>query len=328
MAVVVVAATALAGFCSAAPLFAYTASLAVFGLAHVATELRYVDQRFSARFGRGTLRTLLGLLGVIVLLRLVAFVPEAAALPLRQLELAAVALLAAVAAGRCLRCGEPVAAALSVAVTAAIALGLARAPATTLVVLALVHNLTPVGFLAERLRGAARRRALALCAIAFGVVPAFMMSGMVTKWLAGSGIWRPEATPFSAGPIEAHIGVFVPGPWLDEPFAIPLFAAAAYLQCIHYAVVIGVLPRLGAGEGWAGSPSVVPWPRGRWFVALTCVASAVVFAGFVQGFGDARRAYGVVAALHAWSEVPVLLLAAGASFRLASAARPAAPAVA
>jgi hypothetical protein len=325
IAAIAIGAVAVAAGCATAPLFAYAASLATFGLAHVLTELRYVDRRFSRRFGPGALRTLLALLGAIVALRLAAFVPGASALPLRELELAAVAGLAAAAAAPCLRRGEPVAAALSVAVTAAIASGLAVAPGTTLVVFALLHNLTPIGFLAERLEGAPRRRALALCAFAFVVVPAVIVSGVFTEWLVGAAASSPDFAPFPVGPIEAHLGVFVPQAWLDERWAIDLFAAAAYLQCAHYAVVIGVLPRLGAEE--PGAP-LLPWPRGARFVLLTCVAAGLALAGFVQAFGDSRRAYGVVAAIHAWSEVPVLLLSVGAGFRIARAASRRAPSIA
>ena len=161
----------LAAVSAAAPLLVYTTSLAAFGLAHVAAELRYVDQRFSARLGRGTLRDRAGAprrdrrpaVAVVRPRRLGAASPRARARRGHR--------LAATAAGRCLLRGEPMAAALSVAVTAALAFGLARAPATTLVVLAFLHNLTPVGFLAERLEGAARRRALALCGLVFVAVP-------------------------------------------------------------------------------------------------------------------------------------------------------------
>jgi hypothetical protein len=316
IATIVIAAVAVAAACAAAPLFTYVASLAVFGLAHVATELRYVDRRFSRRFGKGALRILIGLLGAIVALRIASFLPGASALPLRELELAAVAGLAAAAAAPCLRRGEPLAAALSAGVTAAIACGLAVAPGTTLVVLAFLHNLTPIGFLAERLEGAPRRRALASCAFAFLVVPALIVSGVFTGWLVRAGVWDPDLAPFAVGPIEAHLGVFVPQAWLDERWATRLFAAAAYLQCAHYAVVIGVLPRLGAADDGA---AVLPWPKGRWFALLTVAAGAIALMGFALAFADARRAYGVVAAIHAWSEVPVLLLSAGAGFRLARA---------
>jgi hypothetical protein len=161
----------------------------------------------------------------------------------------------------------------------------------------------------------------------FVAVPAVILSGAPTAWLGRAGPWSPDLALFAVGPVEAHLGAFVPGPWLDESFAIDLFATAAYLQCVHYAVVIGVLPRLGAADGGEAPPTLVPWPRRAALVALVVVASVVALAGFVQAFGDARRVYGVVSSLHAWSEIPVLLLSAGAGFRMARAARPATAAV-
>jgi hypothetical protein len=100
----------------------------------------------------------------------------------------------------------------------------------------------------------------------------------------------------------------VPGPWLEAPWAGDLFAAAAFLQCLHYLVVIGWLPRLGAGDEPAAPK--LRWPEPRAFAGLVVASTALLAIGFLADFTGARAAYGVVASVHAWIEVPILLLAA------------------
>jgi hypothetical protein len=75
---------------------------------------------------------------------------------------------------------------------------------------------------------------------------------------------------------------------------------------MHYAVVLHVLPRLSGGGETAGAR--LPWPR-RGFVAGTAAAGALMAAAFAGDFVGARALYAVAAALHAWLEIPVLLLA-------------------
>jgi len=54
----------------ALPLATYTAALALFGLAHVLSELRYVDHRFGARLRGGLLLPILLLIAAAALARL------------------------------------------------------------------------------------------------------------------------------------------------------------------------------------------------------------------------------------------------------------------
>ncbi len=307
--------------CAVAPLFAYVATLATFGLAHVLLELRYVDQRFTPRLGRATVGAIVTLLGATALLRVVAYLPGTRSLPLREMELGAVAMLAAVALAVGLRRGDAMAGVLGAATVCAIAWGLMESPSSTLVVLAVLHNLTPVGFLAERLHGRERRAAMASCAFVFGVVPALIASGVVSALVQRLGSWSPDLTPLDVGTLDLHLGVFVPSPWIDGPSAIDLFSAAAYLQCVHYAVVIGVLPRLGTAHGEAGRSSLVRWPRGAPWARYVVTASVLGCAAFASEFVDARRLYGIASAVHAWSELPVLLLSAGGGISMGRAPR-------
>jgi len=58
-----------AAFATMAPLAAYTTALALFGLPHVLSELRYVDRRFGRRLSLSYLAPIAALLAVIVAAR-------------------------------------------------------------------------------------------------------------------------------------------------------------------------------------------------------------------------------------------------------------------
>jgi len=300
---VIVAAAALGA--TAAPLLVYTLSLAAFGLPHVLAELRYVDVRFRARLTRPLLGGLMVLLGVLVVARIAGLAGwdgEGRA----PIELLVLAGLAVITLPRLARQGIGPAA-LGVLVVFLAGLGCLTAPVVALVVLAVLHNLTPVGFLAERLRGAARRKALAACAIGFGLIPIMLVSGWPRLLLAQVGWVSPDASLLPAGTLSDNLGAFVPAPWLEAAFARDLFVAAVYLQVMHYAVVIHVLPRLLDDPDTA--ETTVAWPRSAIFPRLLAAVGVFTLVGFALSFGDARRAYGVFAAVHAWIEIPLLLLA-------------------
>lgn len=309
-AIAAIAATACAA--AAAPLWVYATTLALFGLPHVLVELRYVDERFSARLPRGALTWLVVGLGLVALLRFLAF--AGATGPWARAELALGVGLVAVAAPLAVAAPRPTAAALTTLVAVGLLFGVVYAPLETLVAMALLHNLTPVGFLAERLRGRARRRGLAAAAVAFVLVPAAM--------LAAPFLPQVTAGPPGVGELSRHLGAFVPSPWLGTAFGARLFATAAYLQVMHYVVVLGVLPRLGGGD--QQPRAVAPWPRrGPLALGMLLGASSVAAAAFAADFAGARAGYAVVAAVHAWVELPVLLVACALGPAPARAAQPA-----
>ena len=291
-------AIALVAIASArAPLWVYATTLALFGLPHVLVELRYVDERFSARLPRGTLTWLVCGLGAVALLRLLAFVGVEG--PLVRAELALGIGLVAVAAPLALARANPAGSALALLTAGGLLAGVVYAPLETLVTMAPLHNLTPVGFLAERLRGRRRRRALAAAFVVFFAVPAVMVGAP----------FLPEVVsgPPGTGDLSLHLGAFVPSPWIGSERGERLFAAAAYLQVMHYAVVLGVLPRLGGGDQRARA--LAPWPRGRTFALAVVVVGATAAGSFAMDFSCARAGYAVFAAVHAWVEIPVLLVA-------------------
>lgn len=294
-----------------APLLSYTASLAFFGGAHVLYELRYVE----AKFGDGRLRHLavgvgLALAGVVGL-RIASIVGLYSGPGSGQMEIALIAALAMMCVPALRDRGGPAALIIGVSV-GVLCLGLLFEPLLTLVVLAVAHNWTPALFLAEALPATERRRTLPIGGLAFVVIPLLLASGLPMGLIEhfGNGIWL-EGLPGS-GPIDRHLGVYLPKAWLQADFATALFSAVTYAQLVHYLVVIGVLPRIAPGGPGAPAPIGLTRPSPRLFALLVAGLSLIGVVGYLADFTLARRWYGVIAAVHAWIEVPALLLALAA----------------
>ena len=279
--------------CVVWPLATYTTTLAVLGLPHVLVELRYVQRRFGARLARGTAASMAGLLLMVVGLRVARNLDGADSTG--AIELAAVAFLMLTvfpALGWRWRGASLLLAAAGL--TAA-----ALSPAHALLLLAVAHNFTPIGFLAEALSGRRRRNALAVAFALFIAVPLLIATGVPFTVLNLFGWTAPDFSLLPAGPLSSHLGVYLPDSWRGEAWAGHAFSGAVFAQCMHYAAVLHVLPRLQSG---VRTPS---------FYGLVALATAGLFAVFFLDFSDGRRWYGVAAAVHAWVELPILMLAFG-----------------
>ena len=291
---------------AAVPLLVYTTTLAVFGLPHVLMELDYIAQRFGPRLDRQLVSTWGVLLIAVVVVRLMDVGglsgPNAR-------EIWELGLLIALAATAIPALAQASHGAIAVAATVLVLLiiGWMVEPATALVLLAVIHNLTPIGFLAERLQGRDRRRILGVCALTCGAIPVLIASSFLHQAGATSGLACAELTFWPVGTLAAHLRVFVPSPVVDTSGAQSYFAAAVYLQCVHYAAVLYILPRLAPATR-EGTPS------SAWYSSRTLVRRVVVLAGggmltgFVLSFAEARAVYGIVAVVHAWIEIPLLLV--------------------
>ena len=292
-----------------APLWTYALSLAAFGMPHVLSELRYVDHRFQQRFPLRRGIALLLMLAAVAGTRALGVGEWLSPRATTITELGLLALAATLFLPELLRAGR-LQGAVGLAVIALLLVGCGWAPFTTMVLLAFLHNLTPVGLLAERFRGKLRRRALWLCGLTFGVIPFILASGLLQPLLLDRG-WLSGDAWSALGPVESHFGSFVPDPLLQHELALPLFTAAVFLQCMHYAAVLHVLPRSWGREDvyQPTTTGLVRWPQQRLFMVLLVAIGALFFAGFRVAFVDTRLIYSIFAIVHAWVEVPVLLAA-------------------
>ncbi len=282
------------------PLLVYSTSLALFGLAHVLSELRYVDARFGARLPSSLWLRCAGPLLGVVLLRLLRMLDVITTDVAVGGEMALVTVLVGLALPVCWAHARVVGV---VGVVVAAALGVASlwSPIHVLLVLAVLHNATPLGFVVERAPPARRLRTLALGLAVFGGVPLVVALGLPTFLLAG--VVDLDFSVLPTGPLADHYAVYLLPELREQTEAAQLFSAAVAAQLLHYGAVIIWLPRSLTPD----EKPRLPWPKQTVFFAVIAALSVGLFVHFAIDFKGARLLYGLVAAVHAWIELPVLL---------------------
>ena len=266
-------------------------------------ELRYVDLRFGRRLGRALARAMGVALTGIVIARAAPMVERLSPSAAVVLELGCGLSLVALVLPSLLRI-RPWTAAVGGLVAAALALAILVAPAAGLLAIAVLHNLTPVGFVLEARRGASRRRAAWWCLAVFAVVPLVIASGGGWALVGATGVAAPEASPLGYGPLHEAMKAYLPVGRIDPSLALHLFSACVFLQCAHYVAVLAIMSRSLPAD----ARGRLRWPGVRWW-PLVLAATALALIPFAFDFAQARRGYGVLAAVHAWIELPILLLA-------------------
>jgi hypothetical protein len=185
-------------------------------------------------------------------------------------------------------------------------IGIYMAPTLTLLLFAILHNITPVGFIAEKLRGLERKRAIIACSIVFLIIPLIIISGLPYKLLSSINFVSLEVSLIQAGKLENNLLAYIPKQIHNQAIAIHAFSAAVFLQCMHYAVVIGLLDK------WNNYSQLAKVNNSKThlkiFNLFIIIISTLLFCGFVNSFAKTRAIYGIVAAIHAWVEIPILLL--------------------
>lgn len=292
---------------SIAPIATYVLMISAFGLPHVIYELRYCDERFSARTSRGLLLVLGALVGVIALLRVANGAHWLSSPVFVPIELGLGATLALVAAWWMKERRW-----LGALIGVAFAVGATYFPLETFLAWAWLHNLTPMGFIAEITDGDERRRWMMILFVPFILVPALVATGvfhqMVQGVLAMPGLQMLSV--FGAG--DLPLMSFLP----PESYDLNLFSAAVVATSMHYVAVIVLLPQLLlAKRGEMSGPTLVQWPDWKTFAVIVAAVALVAFGVYAVSYKDAKASYAVAAAIHAWIELPVLLLALGQGFR-------------
>ena len=148
-----------------------------------------------------------------------------------------------------------------------------------------------------------------MCVLAFGVVPVAIASGLPGALLTTLGAHLPDLTVLPTGPLSDHFRAYLHRSLHGASWTVGVFSALVFAQCMHYAAVLGVLPRIAPGGRTAAAAIGLSRVPTRLFVIGVVFLTALGLVGFLLDFPVARRWYGVVAAVHAWVEVPLLLLA-------------------
>jgi hypothetical protein len=287
---------------TAFPLFTYTTTLAIFGLAHVAVEMRYVESRFAERLLGPLLTGVAALLVLVVGVRIIHLTGWVNSSSLILVELSSVGLISASVLFRWGR-QSGLAGTVSAVVAGAVAVGTFVSPVSTMLLLACLHNWTPVGFIAEATRGRERLRWMTLSVVVLVGLPLLIASGLVhvvlDPWTA------VDFTLLSTEPLQQHLGAFLPAALHPYDWAPRLFSAVVFAQCMHYLAVLGILPRYAdhSTRRWL---TAIPRPVYGAGIALGTLGLLVLY---THDFDNGRRLYGIAASIHAWIELPVLMLA-------------------
>jgi len=291
---------------SIAPIVTFVLMISAFGLPHVIYELRYCDERFSSRTTRPLLSMLGVLLGLIALCRVgngMHWIPSSIFVPM---ELGLGAALALIAAFH-MRQHRWLGAMIGIAFT----IGATYFPLETFLTWAWLHNLTPVGFVAEATRGEERLKWMAVLFVPFVVLPGLVATGVFQQMMgflvSAPGLYTSSI--FGAG--DVPLMSFLP----PQSYDLNLFSAAVLAQAMHYVAVIVLLPRLQQVQGRTERvQTLVAWPDWRSFAFLVTAIAAVAFGIYAVSYTDAKAGYAVAAAIHAWIELPILLMALGQGF--------------
>lgn len=275
------------------PFSTYSVSLAIFGVPHVIVELRYIDSHFHARISQLFESIMVTGLLIIATIRYLYLCGFFTVQFTSIIELCLVLFLA-IGATYLIFKKNLKSAIVSSILTIAICIGIWFSPLTTLIIFAILHNLTPIGFIAKQFQAQPQqKKALLLCSCIFFILPLVVF---LSRWTMVHQV--------QLGNYTSYLNAFVPSELQQKTIALPLFSAVTFLQCMHYAVVIGLF------SGWTTwqADTLVPWPNPKYFLRTILAVSAFFSIGFTYSFLGTRAIYSIVAAIHAWVEIPLLLI--------------------
>lgn len=281
------------------PLATYALTLAVFGMPHVVQEMRWVKHRFGDWAGPWLVLPGLCLAG-ICLTRLATLFLGLPGEVMRLVELGLVVGLVITTFPLWAR-GGWVSRLLGAGTVALLGLGLALAPILTLLIVAVVHNWTPVPFVLEATSARDRLHVGLASVVVLGLLPVLIATGLPWMAIDALGLGAPEWTLLATGSLTSNFGAYLPSEIWLWPHAQHLFSAIVFAQCTHYIVILTVLPTLRGGP-------VGRLRTGLWTFAALFAGSAIITALFVLDFRFGRAFYGAFSAVHAWVELPLFLL--------------------
>lgn len=274
------------------PLWLLLLAPLVFGVPHVASDLRYLVFAPPKPLPAGLAPGLLLVLGAMTFARASAMV-GGPALPRVELALGALAVVMSMAFARqSMRTFALIGATL---VLAAVALAYPRNAA---LLIGHAHNFVAVAIWFAWTRGRARWWAVGLLTVALGLVT----SGVLDDW------WFQLASSDAAGltltGMVAALAPDLPGPW-----GLRAVIAFALMQAVHYALWLGAIPATRART--QPSPPSRVWSQwvddlGVPLMALTGLGTVVLLSWGGLHPTEARSSYLSLVLFHGWLELAVM----------------------
>jgi len=291
----------------AAPSFLLAVTPLLFGVPHVAADVRHLLIRRG--WSRAWLVASAGFALALIALRVGAETGARLAPPLAvEQGIAAAWVVLGAAAGLLAapsRRGWAV-----LAAAAALAAAAVVAPRAFRMILLHGHNLLAVAIwlILFRRPGRSGRRLLWIPAAAVLAGAAVLASGRLLAWTVAHG-WLSVAGLH----LLAAADWLAPG--LPDGLALGLTTSFAFLQAVHYLIWLVAIPaadRPGdSGRSWRAAWRDLLRDLGPGGVAVVAVLTVAVAAAGVLAAGPARRLFLSVASFHAWLELAVLAHALG-----------------
>ncbi len=276
------------------PLPLYLVSLAVFGLPHVIWEMGFLRSRYAKRWPWGWWLVLWLMLLVQAGVRSAVWLDATSGTVGQIVDLLSLLVLGLIVVAAPRGAGWWVRGA-GLAVAGGVWLLLEHgAVLEALLVLAVLHNFTPLAMVWDMARDASHHRRT--CALAWAVTGLFLLPVL----LAFSG-WSGAIVPATLAEHVHLLQAQWPLQWVGL-HQQAMLSAIVLAQCLHYYSMIVMLPR---EHRQRGGQAVLPhWARlGSW------MAVALLIAYYAVDYRGARSLYAVAAGIHAWLEWPVLLMA-------------------
>lgn len=279
------------------PLPLYLASLALFGLPHVIWEASFLRRRYAARWPLhwwlALWVILLAQAGARMAVWLGAFGGDAAQI----LDLLTLLLLGAMLTLAPARTGWTARIAGVLLAGAMLWLLDSGEFLTALLVLAVIHNFSPLAMVWDMSRdmvpgadAAAGRRLARYVSILFGL-----------PLLLACGLWAMPIAPDALAAYGSLLDTQLPANW-GGAHRTALLSAIVLSQCLHYYCVIVLLPQAQRRR----SAQALMSPG---MLAVAVGAAVLMCAYYLHDYVGARTLYAVASGMHAWIEWPVLLLA-------------------
>jgi hypothetical protein len=265
------------------PFTTYAFTLSCFGIPHVILELRYLRHRFHHHWHPILERSTLILLAFILTIRALSFLGIIPTSIAYTLELMCGLGLILIATYHLYQSHHPFTL-IGFLLAILLGFGILHSPLTTLLIIAILHNLTPIGFILDRLR-LTQGQSISSRSTKLSLFLIFVILPLTIVWIQ---------THFPAQ-THPHLSAFLPIHWQTQPIAYPLFSAITYLQCLHYTLILGLFPQ------WT---PIAP----KAFYAFVILIALTFWVSFQTTFPFTRAIYSIPAALHAWIEIPILLL--------------------
>jgi len=274
------------------PLPLYLLSLAVFGLPHVIWEMGFLRSRYAARWPKRWWYALGAVLLAQAGVRGAVWLGSYPAGLSQIIDLFALMLLALMVVLAPMRCGWRVRS-LGLMLAGVIVWLLEQGDILTpLLLLALVHNMTPLAMAWDLARDDVSARPLAWLVSGLFVLPA-----AIIVWGEGMQAWATAAFVDYAPLLDSQL----PTQW-GGMRRQAILSAIVLSQCLHYYCVIRLLPN--AESQRIGRKVLSPTVK-----IGTLLASMLLIGYYVIDYSAARKLYAVAAGAHAWLEWPVLLMA-------------------